>query len=398
VVAAGIGQAAILLAQGAGPEPYARIDASPYRYHGPRQEAVDPSSLDAVRVGVFTPLVGPDGGSGLSLLRGVQLAVADANAEGGLEGTPFELVVRRADQTWGSAREVVGLAYEERVWAVIGSVGGQSTHVAEQVVTKARLPLISPASNDGSLTQVNIPWMFRLMPDDRALMRRLLTRIASETGAGDVVVITSGGSDNRLRAAELERAAVGLGVRLALSLVIPVGERDVVWVVDRVEAVRASSVVLLTGPEDGALVARRLVERHLSLRLFGGPDLATGAFVVAAGAAAEGVVVVAPCDLWCGTPELSAFASRFEERFGARPDHVAAFAYDGARLLVRAVRRAGLDRVAIRDELAATAGFAGVVGELELDATGASTVAPVLAIIRGGRFDPLRTSAGCGSG
>ena len=53
----------------------------------------------------------------------------------------------KSDGDGGSAREVVDLASSERVWAVIGAIGGEATHVAEQVVTKARLPLVSTASS-----------------------------------------------------------------------------------------------------------------------------------------------------------------------------------------------------------------------------------------------------------
>ncbi|MCP4571766.1 MAG: amino acid ABC transporter substrate-binding protein, partial [bacterium] len=157
----------LLLAAGANagsgeePPPYADLTSKPYEYHGRGRDLAEPVDLAAVRIGLFAPTQGPRAPAGLSLRRGAELAVAEANAAGGYRGIPFALIQRSDDQVWGSAREVVEMAYDDGVWAIIGAIGGQSTHVAQQVITKAQLPLISPASTDASLTQINIPWMFR---------------------------------------------------------------------------------------------------------------------------------------------------------------------------------------------------------------------------------------------
>ena len=52
------------------------------------------------------------------------------------------------------------------------------------------------------------------------------------------------------------------------------------------------------------------------------------------------------------------------------PDYTAAYTYDAVRLLVTAVRCAGLNRVAIRDAARALSPWDGVTGRLEWDPTG----------------------------
>ena len=68
-------------------------------------------------------------------------------------------------------------------------------------------------------------------------------------------------------------------------------------------------------------------------------------------------------------PEIRDFVQRYEKRYGAKPDSIAALAYDSARVLADAIRRAPtLDRRAIRDALTATRDFHGVTGTITFGA------------------------------
>jgi ABC-type branched-subunit amino acid transport system substrate-binding protein len=136
-------------------------------YHGPEREEPEPV-VEEVRIGFFAP---HEAGNlpGQSLWRGAMAAIEEANANEGYHGKPFRLVCRWADNPWGAgSREMTRLVYEDKVWAVIGSIDGAGTHIAEQVATKARITLVSPLSGDPSLTHTAVPWMFRLPPDDSA--------------------------------------------------------------------------------------------------------------------------------------------------------------------------------------------------------------------------------------
>ena len=98
------------------------------------------------------------------------LAIEEANQAGGYEGLPFRLVPGWSGNPWGSGiTAVTRMVYSQKVWAVIGGIDGPSTHLAEQVVAKARLPLLSPGSTDKTVNLANVPWMFSCVPDDHLL-------------------------------------------------------------------------------------------------------------------------------------------------------------------------------------------------------------------------------------
>jgi branched-chain amino acid transport system substrate-binding protein len=82
------------------------------------------------------------------------------------------------------------------------------------------------------------------------------------------------------------------------------------------------------------------------------------------------------------------FRGRFVKRFGAEPDAYAAYAFDGATMLMSAINKAGLNRGRIMDALRAyeMKGYAGVSGDALFDYT-LNNIAPVtFAQVRDGKF------------
>jgi len=365
-------------------EIYADLQSKPYEYHGLGREKPEPENVETIRIGLFAPSRGPRAADGLSSTRGAELAIAQANAQGGLNGIPFELITRTDDSPWGSAHEVVKLVYEDQVWAIAGAIGGESTHVAQQIITKAHLPLIGTTTTDASLTQINIPWMFRLMPDDDAIAHTLANHLIQKKGYHSIASIASTAYDHRLRAEAFEKDTARLGVPLALSLRFNPGDRDYSKQLSLIQRSGADAVVIWGGPVEGAALVKALT----AFQVFAGPGLDRAEFLRRAGTSAEGLIIVSLCDLGRNDPVLAKFKLDFSAAFGVHPDVVAAFAYDGIHLVTEAVRKAGLNRAKIRDVLAQTVIFDGVTGEIRFDGSGANTVQPVLLVVHEGELLP----------
>ena len=83
------------------------------------------------------------------------------------------------------------------------------------------------------------------------------------------------------------------------------------------------------------------------------------------------------------------FERTFTARFGNRPDYLAAHTYDAVNLMVAAIRKAGLDRAAIRDAVAALTEWRGVAGTILWDSKGSNSRAVLLGTIDAGRLRPL---------
>ena len=149
-------------------EPYKRFFVEPLVFTGPGRHKPEPD-VDSVVVGLLAPLErSHEAYIGVPMLRGVELAFEEANAEGGYRDKPFKLVVRNDTGLWGaSANEVVRFSYDDEAWAVLGTVDGANTHIAIRVALKTEIPMVNVADTDPTLVETRIP---RVQPErDHAL-------------------------------------------------------------------------------------------------------------------------------------------------------------------------------------------------------------------------------------
>ena len=371
------------------PEPYRRFFVDPLAFRGPGREEPEPEKLSSVRIGLLAPLEDgtPDAEAGRSLQDGVQMAFQEANATGGYGGLPFELIPRNDQALWGSSgNTLVELAYEHRVWAVIGSIDSNSTHVAIRVALKAEIPVVTVGSTDPTLTETGIPWVIRCTPDDRQTGYRLARLLFQEEGFSRVAVLRSSDRYGRFGVKEFRDAARRLTHPLPMEILLPPDLEDFGPQLDRLALAGVDAVVLWTRARQAGAIVRQMRERGLDQPVFGTDRLVSAVFLELAGGAAEGVTATYWMDPDREDTRWLGFRRRFAERFGGEPDAFAAYGYDAATLLVGAVRQAGLNRARIRDVLGELRSFVGVTGTLVLDMT-SNNISPIfLAKVEGGRF------------
>ncbi len=337
----------------------------PRGYSGPERDEPEPQGLDAVRIGYFGP-GDPQHPLGGAMWQAVTRAIEEANQEGGYKGLPFRLVAGWSENPWaGGISSVTRMAYMDKVWAVIGSIDGASTHLAEQVVAKARLTLIDPASTDESVNQANIPWVFSCVPGDRP----------SVAAIGDSLLKAAPASFSLLTATDHDSRALAAEFQSFLSARRAVPRQHVEFAPGTTQAAEAvapdvAAVVILAGAADSAHMVRELRSRGAKLLIYGGAAMGRKSFLETAESAAEGVRF----PLLVEDP-----ATKFQSA-----DFAALHAYDAARILVAAIRKAGLNRARIRDAVEELAPWTGVSGVIRWDALGRNSRRVRLGTIRDG--------------
>ena len=368
--------------------PYARFFQNVAKFRGARRNDVAGGHADSIRIGYFGPTgSAPDADLGAQMLEGVTLAIEQANALGGYEGRPFELVERADTGLWGAAsNEMVGFTYEDHVLGVIGSIDGANSHIALRVALKTQMPMVNTATTDPTLTETAIPWLVRCMADDRQQGYALAHHVFTECGLEKVVAFRSNDRFGRMGIAEFRDAAVRLGHPLRRELRWQPGDRDFDLQLDFIAQSDAEAIVLWGNAADTAEIVREIRKREMPLRIFGCDRLAGDAFLEAAGRAAEGVVAVASYDPTRQDPRLREFNATFTARFHHQPNAFAAHAFDGANILIAAIREAGLNRIRIRDALHKLTHHDGATGLIEFDTTLNDIGTVYIATIQDGSF------------
>ncbi len=368
-----------------GPVPFFDARHRQTEYSGPGRELPEPADIREVLVGYFGPTESnPELGDAW---RAAQLAIEELNQQGGYRGKPFRLVPGWSDQPWkDGASQVTRMVYGHDVWAVVGGPDGATTHLAEQVVAKARLPLVSPGSTDRTANLANVPWMFSLLPGDHLQAPLLVEHVAACLGGKALAVLSVDDHDARQFVAEFRRAGVRARIQPTRQYVVASADTMAEAAAKVVQA-EVAGVLVVGGPAASAAMVAALCQAGYRGAVFGTAAFGRRPFLGQAAERAEGAVF--PLLYFPGSEGQNGFAPRFQKRWGYEPDYLAAATYDAVHLLGAAVRRAGLNRARIGDALWALAPWQGVCGTVRWDKLGSNSRTPALGTIRAGRVVPL---------
>ena len=365
---------------------------APIQFLGPGREKPEPD-VKTVKIGLIAPLERThESYMGRSMLRGTQMAIDETNAAGGYKGKPFELIIRNDSGLWGaSANEIVAFSYEDKVWAIIGSVDGANTHIAIRVALKTEVPIMNVSDMDPTLVETKIPWVFRNTADDRQMVYTIAYYVYKQLGYRRVAILRADNRYGRFGVGEFKASSVRLSRPAPIEINYEVHFKNVnpdfTIQMKRLERVKPEAVLLWADAEAAGHIVKKMRERGLNMPIFACDRVLNPIFLEIAGEAAEGVVATYPYNPNdADNKKLVAFKQHYKERFGIEPDAYAAHAYDGAMMITQAIHKAGLNRYRIRDALAEMKPYHGVTGEIIFDDAYSDRGPCIMATVRNGHF------------
>lgn len=317
-----------------------------------------------LRLGVAGPMSGPYAAFGTQLRQGVELAVAQLNAAGGILGrrVALEVLDDRCDPAEAAA--VAERAVRRRLVLVVGHFCSSASLAAAPIYRDRRILMITPASTNPLLTEQGNPFVFRVVSrDDRqgvAAARHVRGRLPGRR----VAVLDDGSAYGRgmadAFAAELRRRGP-----------LPVARLSLATAADPVASLRrARANLLYVGgfAEPTADLLAALDAAGLRPVVIGPDALASASFLDRAGDLAEGVRLTFEPDARERRSARKAVAA-FRAR-GIEPEGYVLHAYAAVQVWAEAAARAqdtAPSRVAAR--LRGNS-FASVLGRLAFDAKG----------------------------
>ncbi len=368
--------------------PYHEFYQDLVEYNGAARELPDPDLKDVseVRIGFIGPISNhPDQIYGNRMLNGAALAVDEANAGGGYCGRPFRLMVHNDSATWGAAsNEIVTMVYDEKVWAMFGSISSDTTHIALRVTLKAETPIVNSASTDPTIPETIIPWYFTNLQDDRLQGYTLARHIYSELGLKRVGILRVNDRYGRFGVLKFRDASRRLGHPIVIEQKFMPGDTDFRRQLQIIEDSRVDAIVLWSDIGAAAAILKQMQEAGMKQRVFGSHRTIGDELIQLAGPAAENFEAVFPYDPTRGDGRWLEFDARYSARFHEKPDHFAALAYDAMQTLLGAICRAGLNKGRIRDALAGTETYKGVTGDMVFDPNSKNISPLFLAHVRNG--------------
>lgn len=120
------------------------------------------AAKDPILIGYLPALTGPSSSTGIGINRGVQLAVQEINAAGGIDGRQIELIVRDTQsEPTKAVNGAAELIHAHKVSAVVGPVNSGESLAVVPLLAKANTPQIHPCWVDSLTDPKKYPMCFR---------------------------------------------------------------------------------------------------------------------------------------------------------------------------------------------------------------------------------------------
>lgn len=345
-----------------GGQPYASMDRNKVDYRGPGRGKNSDFTNSEVRIGILLPLQGKGAADGKWLLKAAQIAIEEENkATPPAKGQRFVLAVEEESGPWGQASNaMIRLILQDEAVALITSSNGNVAHQAEQIANKIGIAVLTLAS-DPTTTQINIPWIFRVGASDTTQAEVMAERIYRSTKSTRVLLITETGHDGRVGGAEFLKAALSLHAETPQRMDLNADESPAGMVERELGLTKPDAVVLWTSPT----LANRLVplirQALPSKTIYLSQKAAD--FYARTDSDASGP----DGQMYTVGPQLGhgEFEGEYYRETGQAPGIAAQQIAEAVRTIAEAVRRAGPNRVRLRDRLVSagtTEATDGVIG------------------------------------
>jgi ABC-type branched-subunit amino acid transport system substrate-binding protein len=346
------------------------------------------AGVGEVAIGFLGPIENhKDLALGLAMRRGAELAIAEANARGGYCGKPFRLMVHNDAATWGaSSNEIVKMVYDEKVWAMLGSISGDSTHIALRVSLRAELPIVNSAATDPTIPETVIPWILTSIQDDRVQCYTLARRIYSDLGLKRIGLLRANERYGRFGVLKFRDASRRLGHPVVIEQKFDPLDRGFTRQLRVINDSRVDGVVLWADAAAAGTILKEMRQMGMKQPVFGSYRVLGDDLLRIAGESAEGLEIVYPFDPSRDDPAWTDFQRRFAAAYQAKTDAFSALGFDTMNILLGAICRAGLNRGRIRDALYSVERYRGVTGEMTFDPN-AKNIAPMyLGTVKNGKL------------
>jgi branched-chain amino acid transport system substrate-binding protein len=344
---------------------------------------------DKVRIGVFMSLTGDTANFGISSTNGIKMAADEVNTAGGINGKQIELLVQddRSDAS-EAATIVTKFVTQDQVHAILGEVASSRSIAAAPIAQNAHIPMLTPSSTNPEVTKKG-DYIFRSCFIDPVQGAAIAQFGAKTLGAKRGALMVDRKNDY---STGLEKVINDVFTRLGGQIVVTqsyqAGDQDFNAQITSIKGANPDVIFVPGYYGDVALFAKQARDKGITVPLLGGDGWDSPSLYQIGGSALDGCYFsnhYSPDD---ADPIVQKFVSDYKSRYGSIPDALAATAYDAARIMFDAIKRANsLEGPAIRDALAATKEFPGVTGKVTFNEN-RDAVKPIvmIKIQPGGKF------------
>ncbi|KXT78481.1 ABC transporter substrate-binding protein [Streptococcus sp. DD13] len=329
------------------------------------------SSKDTIKIGVNMELSGAVAAYGKAELNGIELAVDEINAAGGVDGRKIELITKdNKSETAEASTTATNLAVLNHVDAIIGPATSGATAASSLVSQKTGVLLLSPSGTQDNLT-INTDgttkkYVFRTTFKDSYQGQVLAQYVTDNMKAKKVVLYYDNSSDYAQGiAAEFKRQYKG---DIVAESTFIAGDKDYKAALTRFKDLDYDAIVMPGYYTETGIITKQAREMGITQPILGPDGFSDATFVQLAGTKnATDVYYVSGYSTKVNlSNKATAFIANFKKRYKEEPNMFAALAYDSVYMVAEAAK-GSKNSTEIADNLAKLKDFEGVTGTMTID-------------------------------
>jgi branched-chain amino acid transport system substrate-binding protein len=322
------------------------------------------SGGDKVRIGVYMSLTGSTANFGISSTNGIKMAAEEVNAAGGINGKQVEILVQddRSDAS-EAATIVTKFVTQDQVHAILGEVASSRSIAAAPIAQNAKIPMLTPSSTNPEVTKKG-NYIFRscfIDPVQGAAIAQFAARTLHAKSAAIMVDRKNDYSTGLEKV--ISETFTKMGGKIVATQSYQEGDQDFNAQLTSLKGSNPEVIFVPGYYNDVGLIAKQARDKGITVPLIGGDGWDSTQLYAIGGSALNGSFFTNHYSPYDSDPKVQKFVNDYKSKYNSLPDALAATAYDAAKIMFDAIKRANsLDGTAIRDALAATKEFPGVTG------------------------------------
>jgi len=329
---------------------------------------------ETIKIANIVELSGGGASAGTNFKNGVELAVKEINASGGILGKKIQTFTSDTQSNPGVAKGLTQKAVDDGVFAIFGPVFSGSIMVSMAESRKAEIPNFT-GGEAASITMQGNPYVFRTSFTQATAMPKVARYISNQAKLKTLAVIYVNNDFGKGGLDMIKKALDKSSTKIVAEISTDSGQVDFSAAVLKAKQSNADGVFAYSNEEESARILRELRKQGWTKPVIGETTLTGQKVIELAGEAANGAVAHVGLTVDAPLPAIRAFKAKFEREYKYISDHNGMKGYSGIYTLKAAIEKVGkLDRKAVAAAMhtlkVSTAKEPGVLMDVAFDANG----------------------------
>ncbi|WP_316161453.1 MULTISPECIES: ABC transporter substrate-binding protein [unclassified Bradyrhizobium] len=252
--------------------------------------------------------------------NGIDLAVEEVNAKGGILGRKIEVSHADSQSNPGVARAQVQKALDGEPYVLLGPGYSGSVKVTAPLAAEAGITQIM-GGEAAELTQAGNKFLFRTSFGQQSSMPKVAKYINDELKAKSVAVVWVNNDFGRGGRDVITKEFNRLGIKVAADLSTEAGQADFAADVSKIKAAAPDAVFIYVNEEESARILKEIKRQGVTAPLIGETTLVGQKVIELAGDAANGARGHVGLTTDAPIEAIKAFRDRFVKKYNYVPDH-----------------------------------------------------------------------------